>query len=184
MTMCVRRMPLLLVLCCCCVFARAAGAQDEELDGPKHVFHDSLLDNMVGSWTLNGKIAGRQAQDTVTAEWVLNHQFLRIHEKDENPPRDKVLPYEAIVMLGYDNTSERYVAHWTDIYGGRFSETLGYGARTGDEIRFTFEYPDGPFHTTFRWQPGLGQWQWLMEGKSKGQWKEFADVTLVRRKNP
>ena len=56
-------------------------------------------------------------------------------------------------MIGYDHTSERYVAHWMDIYGGRFSETLGYGVRSGDQIEFVFEYPDGPFHTTFRWLP-------------------------------
>jgi hypothetical protein len=30
--------------------------------------------------------------------------------------------YEAMVFIGYDNTSERYVAHWIDIFGGRFSK--------------------------------------------------------------
>jgi hypothetical protein len=33
--------------------------------------------------------------------------------------------------------------------GGRFSETLGYGTRDGNAIRFVFEYPDGPFRTTY-----------------------------------
>lgn len=33
--------------------------------------------------------------------------------------------YEAMVFIGYDNTSERYVVHWIDVFGGRFSETLG-----------------------------------------------------------
>jgi hypothetical protein len=55
--------------------------------------------------------------------------------------------------VGYDNTSERYVAHWLDVYGGRFSETLGYGRRSSDSIEFVFEYPAGPFHTTFSWKP-------------------------------
>jgi hypothetical protein len=46
--------------------------------------------------------------------------------------------------------SERYVAHWIDVFGGRFSETLGYGKRAGDEIDFIFEYPDGPFVSVSR----------------------------------
>lgn len=128
---------------------------------------------------------GRPADHAVQAEWVLNHQFFRIHEKDPNPPRDGEVPYEAIIMVGFDNSSERYVAHWLDIYGGRFSETLGYGTHVGDEIRFVFEYPDAPFHTTFRWLPDSQQWRWLMQSKSKsGQWTQFADMTLSPATRP
>jgi hypothetical protein len=159
-------------------------AQDQvELDGPKHIFRDPLVDNLVGTWKLAGKVMGRSADHTVQAEWVLNHQFLRIHETNDAATKPGDVSYEAIVMLGYDNASERYVAHWIDVYGGRFSETLGYGSRSGNDIRLVFEYPDGPFRTTFRWKPDVGQWQWLMQGKDKsGQWVEFADMTLVRRK--
>jgi hypothetical protein len=163
----------------------------QDLDGPKHIFTDPLLENLVGEWTLTGKVAGRTADHTVQAEWILNHQFLRIHEKDSGrlPPADQsqkggTAPYEAIVMVGYDNTSLRYVTHWTDIYGGRFSETLGYGARDGNKINFVFEYPDGPFHTTFSWKPDTHEWQWLMQTRNKaGDWVEFANLTLVRHKN-
>jgi hypothetical protein len=163
--------------------ARICFSQD--LDGPKQVFRDALLDNLTGNWTLAGKVMGHSADHTVQAEWVLNHQFLRIHEKAANPTHDDSVPYEAIIMVGYDNASERYVAHWNDIYGGRFSETLGYGTRVGDEIRFVFEYPDGPFHTTFRWLPDSRQWKWLMQTKNKsGQWTEFADMTLSRASLP
>ena len=151
-----------------------------ELDGPKHTLQDPLLDQMVGAWKLTGKVVGRNAEHSVTVEWVLNHQFLRIHEKDETPAKDANVPYEALIMVGYDNTSERYVAHWTDVYGGRYSETLGYGVRAENQIRFVFEYPDGPFHTTFLWNPDTKQWQWLMEARNKsGKWIEFADLTLT-----
>jgi hypothetical protein len=54
-------------------------------------------------------------------------------------------------MIGYDNMSERYVVHWIDVFGVRFSETLGYGKRVGNEIDFIFEYPDGPFRTNLIW---------------------------------
>jgi hypothetical protein len=124
---------------------------------------------------------GRTADHNVEAEWVLNHQFLRIHEKDNTPASNGNVPYEAMILVGYDNTSERYVVHWNDVYGGRFSETLGYGARVGDEIRFVFEYADGPFHTTFRWNPETQRWKWLMKSRNKsGQWTDFADFTLTQ----
>jgi hypothetical protein len=49
----------------------------------------------------------------------LDHQFLRLEMKDvATPPA-----YEATVYIGYDKTGERYVAHWLDVFGGRFSET-------------------------------------------------------------
>jgi len=157
-------------------------AQDElELDGPKHTFQDPLVEMMAGSWKLSGKLLNRSAEHSIEAEWVLNHQFLRIHERDETPAKDDTVPYEAIIMIGYDNASERYVAHWMDVYGGRFSETLGYGTRVENDIRFVFEYPDGPFHTTFRWKPEVKQWEWLMKTKNKsGHWVEFADLNLLR----
>jgi hypothetical protein len=123
---------------------------------------------------------GRAAEHTVSVEWVLNHQFLRISEKDDALASSDRVPYEAMIMVGYDNTSERYVAHWNDVFGGRFSETLGYGTRAGNEIRFVFEYPDGPFHTTFCWNPETHQWKWLMQQKNKsGLLTEFADLTLT-----
>jgi hypothetical protein len=160
-------------------------AVSQDFDGPHHVFSDPLLDNMTGAWNLTGKVMGRSADHVVEVEWVLNHQFLRIHEKDRSPAATGAVPYEAMIMVGYDNTSERYVAHWNDIYGGRFSETLGYGTRSGNDIRFDFEYPDGPFHTTFRWLAESHQWAWLMETKNKsGQWTEFAMLVLARASKP
>lgn len=89
--------------------------------------------------------------------------------------------YEAMVFIGYDNTSERYVAHWIDVFGGRFSESLGYGTRAGNSIKFVFEYPDGPFHNTFTWNPETKMWVSLLEQKdTTGKWKVFAEDTLRR----
>lgn len=169
-------------LCFLLLFGSSA-AIPQDLDGPSHIFHDTLLDNLVGSWNLSGKVMGRNADHLVEADWALNHQFLRIHEEDRASAAEGRAPYEAIVMVGYDNTSERYVAHWIDVYGGRFSETLGYGTRSGDEVRFVFEYPDGPFHTTFRWLPEARQWNWHMQTRDKsGSWTDFANFTLTRTK--
>ena len=158
-----------------------AQEQPPALDGPKVILQDPLLDKMAGKWKVGGTIRGRSVGQSVEAQWVLNHQFLQVHEKGVPDSRSAGPAYEAMVMIGYDHASERYVAHWTDIYGGRFSETLGYGVRSGDQIEFVFEYPDGPFRTAFRWLPEKTQWQWLMKTKdSRGQWVEFANLVLTR----
>ena len=164
-------------------FLSPTAAQDSTppLDGAKHILRDDLLEKMTGTWQLTGTIRGRNVRHSVEASWVLNHQFLQIHERDNADPARSESWYEAIVLVGRDNMGERYVAHWNDIYGGRVSETLGYGTRSDNAITFVFEYPEGPFRTTFRWMPDLKQWEWLMRAKNaKGQWEEFARMTLAR----
>ena len=145
------------------------------------VWSDDFVDHMAGNWKMEGPIKGGTAHHDIQAEWVLNHQFLRIYEKtNPNAPAGES-PYDAVWYLGYDPISERYVMHLLDSGGGRFSETLGYGVREGNAIRFLYEYPDGPFHTTCRWFPEKREWQWLMERKNKdGKWVNFADLRLTR----
>jgi hypothetical protein len=142
---------------------------------------DDLVNHMTGQWELEGKILGRDAHHEVRAEWVLNHQFLNIQEKTAAGAPSSEHRYEASWFLGYDPVSERYVLHLLDVFGGRFSETLGYGTRDGNSIRFVFEYADGPFHTTYRWSPQSDTWQWLMEQKDKAdKWTTFANLKLTR----
>ncbi|MFI5114016.1 MAG: hypothetical protein ACHP7J_02645 [Terriglobales bacterium] len=143
-------------------------------------WRDDLADHLTGNWKIEGQVLGRDAHHEVSAEWALNHQFLRIHEKTAATAPASENRYEAFWFLGYDPVSDRYVLHLLDVFGGRFSETLGYGTRNGNEIRFVFEYPDGPFHTAFRWLPEKSTWQWLLEQKDKdGKWTTFADFKLT-----
>src|SRR5690242_11608014 len=92
---------------------------------PQPVFRDDLLDQLVGLWTFNGELRGQPVRDSVFAEWVLGHHFLMLHRKQIDGPR------ESFLYIGYDNVSDRYVAHLLDTNGGRSSEVLGYGLRTG-----------------------------------------------------
>jgi hypothetical protein len=148
-------------------------------------WHDDLVDHLAGSWKMEGNVMGHPAHHDVRAEWVFNHQFLRIEEKTSAGAPTTERRYDAIWFLGYDAISERYVLHLMDQFGGRFSETLGYGVRNGNTIRFVFEYPDGPFHTTYKWDPEKNTWEWLMEQKDKnGKWTSFADLKLSKVPNP
>jgi hypothetical protein len=146
---------------------------------------DDLVDRMAGTWRLEGDVMGHEAHHEVRAEWVFNHQFLRIQEKTAAGAPKTEHAYDAVWYLGYDPVSEQYVLHLMDVYGARFSETLGYGVRQGNEIRFVFEYPDGPFHTTYRWNSEKETWEWLMEQKGKnGNWAPFAHLKLTKVAGP
>jgi hypothetical protein len=168
----------LLALCSVLMAVSAAGQQPElPLDGPQRTFQDPLFEQLTGTWTMVGTVRSRPATYSLRAEWVLNHQFLRLEMRDvAEPPA-----YQATVYIGYDNASERYVAHWLDAGGGRFSETLGFGKRIGNAVLLVFEYPDGPFHTTFTFDPDAKGWSVLMEDRGKGAWREFAHYALKRK---
>lgn len=147
-------------------------------DGRDAQFKDALLDNLVGKWDAPGHVRTREVKSRLSADWVLNHQFLQLKLEDTATPST----YEAWIFIGYDFRSERYVVHWIDVFGGRFSETLGYGARTGDSsVRFTFEYGDGPFRDTLTWNAREKSWQWLIEDKDQaGRWRTWAEYDLRR----
>ena len=93
-----------------------------EVDGEHRIFQDRLLEELVGKWQVNGKIAGQQIEQLCEADWVLNHQFLRAHFIDPAARHRKSkdisshAEYEAMVFIGYDNMSERYVVHWDQYF--------------------------------------------------------------------
>ena len=151
-------------------FAGAASAQDR-------TFQDPFIDRLAGEWTLTRQIRGKEVENMVRAEWVLNHQFLQVHMTDSAQPP----AYEAIIYIGFQHDSQRYVVHWLDVYGGKGS-AMGYGKRAGDSIEVAFQYDDGSFFNTLTWDT-LGQgWTFKMEALDKdGKRKLFAIDTLRKK---
>lgn len=144
---------------------------------PNKPFEDEALNNLAGDWKLTRKMHGQTSVSSVHAEWVLNHQFLFIHMKEQSNPSQ----YEARIYIGYDSTSTNYVVHWIDMFGGRVSETLGHGTREGNSIKLEFNYPDGLFHNTLTWHPDTKGWTTLLEQKdANGKWSIFAEEVLHR----
>jgi len=143
------------------------------------VFHDSLFQQLVGDWTMTGAVKGQPVTYRMHAEWVLQHTFFRIEMQDAANPSQ----YQAMVYIGYDNVSDRFVAHWIDSFGGRFSETLGYGKRDGNTIAFEFDHPDAPFVTTFTREIDADGWRLEMKDHlADGSWRSFASWRLSPRR--
>src|SRR3954469_9088075 len=107
------------------VFGFFAGSIRAEDPGPDKQLNDPLLEKLIGDWKVDRTFqSGRKFSNTVHAEWVLQHHFVELHYRDFwTPPH-----YEAIILIGYDSTAKRYIAHWSDVFGGSYS-TDGFAQR-------------------------------------------------------
>jgi hypothetical protein len=147
-------------------------------------FQDPLLDHLIGKWVLQGTIAGRETTHDIISEWVLDHQYVRLHEVSREKNAKGQAAYEAIVFIGWDPSSSQYACLWLDSTGGGglSAQAIGHAKRNGDEIAFLFRGKDGSiFHTTFAYGKGSDTWQWLMDGEEGGKLQPFARVRLTKK---
>ncbi len=144
-------------------------------------FPDPLLDHLAGRWTLQGIIMGKQTTHDVSAEWVLGHQYLRMHEVSREKKSGGEPEYEAMVFIGWDDKSKQYVCYWLDDFGAGYDDAVARAKRNGNEIPFIFNYSDGRFHTTFAYDPASDSWDLRMDSEDKGALKPFARTKLIRK---
>ena len=110
-------------------------AQNAE-DSTDGRFHDDLLNHLVGKWNVTSIIHGSPFTADFEAEWVMNHQYLRIHLKSH-----EIIPWWHVQMefeefVGYNHNTKQYVIHGMSIEGDEDpSEGFLYGYRTGDEFK-------------------------------------------------
>jgi hypothetical protein len=148
---------------------------------------DPLLDHLVGTWVLQGTIAGQETTHDVVAEWVLGHQYVRLHEVSRERDATGRPAYEAIVFVGWDSTSRRYPCLWLDSTGGGglSAQAIGHAPRGADTLAFRFEAgAGGAFHTTFAYSRDTDSWRWTMDGEDHGKLQPFARVKLTRVRAP
>jgi len=145
---------------------------------------DPLLDRLTGSWILQGTIAGHETMHDIESEWVLNHEYLRLHETSREKNVQGQPAYEAIVFIEWDESSSEYRCLWLDSTGGGgLSVPTAQGKRGKDEIAFLFRSKDndGGIHTTFAYSKGTDTWNWLIDNEYGGKLTSFARVKLTRK---
>jgi hypothetical protein len=144
---------------------------------------DSLLDCVSGHWVLQGQIAGKEIVHDVDAEWVLNHQFVKVHEVSREKKENGDPEYQADVYVGWDAVTKEYVCFWIDVWGGASPQSIGRAIPSGNEIKFLFRDQNEKvaFHTTFVYNKDSDSWQWLMDNDDNGKLQPFARVKLSRK---
>jgi hypothetical protein len=146
-------------------------------------FQDALLDHMIGKWILRGTIGGKETIHDVTAEWVLGHQYVRLHEMSRERDTGGQAAYEAIVFIGWDKESRQYACLWLDSTGGGglSAQSIGKAKPSGDQIPFLFKVGDSILHTTFEYSKRSETWQWRIDNEEAGKLQPFARVLLEKK---
>ena len=145
---------------------------------------DPLLDRLTGSWILQGSIAGRETTHDIESKWVLNHEYLRLHETSREKNVQGQPAYEAIILIEWDESSSEYRCLWLDSTGGGGLATpIAEGKRGNDEIAFLFrdKDKDSGVNTTFVYSKATDSWSWLIDNEDGGKLTSFARVKLTRK---
>lgn len=142
-----------------------------------------LLDRMVGHWVLKGSIGQTETTHDVDAKWVLNREYVEIHEVSRETDAKGKPAYEAIIYVGADPRTSEYASLWMDTtgYAGFSPDGVGRGKATGDSIGFVFGTPDDGILTTFAYNRAKDAWNWTIDNEIKGNASPFARLALTRK---
>jgi hypothetical protein len=151
-----------------CSFAQTAGDTTRR-------FYDDLLDNFVGKWDVSATAHGQKFTLDREAEWVMNHQYLRIYEKSREVVPWLKVPFERTIFIGYNHRSKRYVVYELTVHGADVPhepEGLYYGERTGNELKMVVtKGSEVASNQRFTWEPASRSWHFqgrrVIAGKEK-----------------
>jgi hypothetical protein len=144
-----------------------------------------LLDHLSGDWVLKGTIGGKDTTHDIQASWVLNREYLRLHEVSREKNAGGAPAYEAIVFIGWDGKAHQYTCLWLDSTSGDglSAQTIARATPSGNAIPFIFTIsPTDSLHTTFSYDSRADTWQWLIDEEKDGKTDRFANVKLTHAK--
>ena len=162
------------------VFASAASAQNPATSAPP-----ALMDSMTGHWVMTGTIGKAQVSHDVDVDWVLNRQYIRIHEISRDQAPGGGTGYEAWIYLVWDAKKREYAVMWLDNTAAtNFApEGVGHAVPDGDRIPIVWKDVDGGgIRTTFAFDRAKDVWSWTIDNVNKaGTSSPFARVTLKKK---
>jgi hypothetical protein len=142
----------------------------------------ALLDHLTGNWVLTCTLAGKETTHDVDVEWILNHEYLRLHEVSRGRKKDGAADYEAIVFIGWDERRGDISCLWLDSTagGGLSAAGIAHGRPSGSSIPFIFDLTkDTVFLNTFFYDAGNDTWKWNLDSDEAGKREVFGRVTLA-----
>jgi hypothetical protein len=163
-------------------------AQSTE-DTTGNLFHDDLLNHLVGKWHVTSFAHGSPFTAYIDAEWVLHHQYFHIHFKGNEVVPWFGAPMEYEEYIGYNHNQNRYVVNGVSIEGADDYDGFCYAYRNGNEIKL-MQKINAPSDTTIVqrmiWEPDYGSW--IIQSRPEVDGKEgklFLDMklTLVKQQS-
>jgi hypothetical protein len=141
-----------------------------------------LLERLTGRWVMRGTISGQQTTHDIEAQWVLDKEYIQIHEVSREKKPDGKAQYEAIIYVVWEPKAGEFACLWMDTTAiANFPpEGVGHAPPSGDRIAFIFQDPDGGIHTTFAYDRAKNAWTWTIDNESNGKLTPFAQLALTR----
>jgi hypothetical protein len=141
---------------------------------------DDLLNNLIGRWSLTGKMGEASLYQEVDAKWALRELFVEMRFSPIRAGEDGNPDYEALYLIGYDKKTNEYVLHLFDSFGVTSKPVPGVGARKDNSVRFKFDYTVGPWFNTFTWDTARKSWKNTITFERKdGSEGTFAEKELT-----
>ena len=141
---------------------------------------DDLLNNLIGRWSLTGKMGDIALYQEVNARWVLRELFVEMRCSPVRIGEGGNPDYEALYLIGYDKKTDEYILHLFDTFGVTSKPVPGVGQRKDNSIRFKFDYEVGPWYNTFTWEAIMRSWKNIITYEHKdGNKGTFAEKELV-----
>jgi hypothetical protein len=141
---------------------------------------DDLLNNLIGRWSLTGKMGDTALYQEVNARWVLRELFVEMRCSPLRVGEGGNPDYEALYLMGHDEKTGEYILHLFDTFGVTSKPTPGIGVRNDNSIRFKFDYTVGPWFNTFTWDPNQSSWKNIITYEHKdGNKRTFATKDLA-----
>lgn len=143
----------------------------------------ALLDKMTGRWTMSGQIRGAQTVQDVDAKWVLNHEYIELHEISRERNSEGKPQYEAIIHISWDPRQRHFACLWLDTSGVTSFAPVGIGHLNSDQnaIVFTFGSATDGLETTFAFDGASRRWSWNIDDRTAGKHSPFARLALIRK---
>jgi hypothetical protein len=172
-----RKHPFFLMATMLLLCGATARAQQPPVQSP-------LLDHLVGNWVLQGTIARQPTTHDVSAEWVLDHHYVRIHEVSREKDGAGKPKYEAIILVARNDSPKQYACVWLDVYGGLGPVSVGLAEPRESELPFVFKDEKGEvsFTNNFVYDAKADAWEWHMDNVANGVAREFGRVKLTRKR--
>jgi hypothetical protein len=144
----------------------------------------ALEGQLVGHWLLEGTLDGKQTTHDVDAQWILNREYVQIHEVSREKKTDGSPQYEAIIYVAWDEHRHEYSCLWLDSTEAADFRRLviAHAKPEPNRIPFIFDYPKGEtFQNTLSYDNKTDSWEWVLEDHKEGKVNPFGRVRLTRK---
>jgi hypothetical protein len=178
-----KNIPIIITIVASTLSATSVFSQNTK-DTTDHLFHDDLLDHLVGKWNITSFAHGAPFTATMDADWVLHHQFLHIHFKGNEVVAWFGVPMEYEEYIGYNHKQQRYVVYGASIEGSDDFEGFCYAYRNENELKLIQKIISSETNVIQRliWEPESNSW--IIQSRPEVAGKEgkiFLDMKLVKQ---